>query len=49
VAARLMRQILVDHARRQMSQKRGARAQAVAIEDAVCFAPQKSAEMVASE
>jgi RNA polymerase sigma-70 factor, ECF subfamily len=47
VAARLMRQILVDHARRQMSQKRGSRAQAVAIEDAVCFAPQKSAEMVA--
>lgn len=47
VAARLMRQILVDHARRQLSQKRGARAQVAPIEDAVCFAPQKSAEIIA--
>lgn len=47
VAARLMRQILVDHARRHLSQKRGERQQTVAIEDAVCFAPQKSAEMIA--
>ncbi len=49
VAARLMRQILVDHARKQMSQKRGARAQNVSVEDAVCFAPEKSAEILALE
>ncbi|HRJ19735.1 MAG TPA: sigma-70 family RNA polymerase sigma factor [Bryobacteraceae bacterium] len=47
VAARLMRQILIDHARRHLSQKRGARAHTVAIQDTICFAPQKSAEIIA--
>ena len=39
VAAHLMRQILVDHARRKQSAKRGSGAVNVAIEDVVTFAP----------
>jgi RNA polymerase sigma-70 factor, ECF subfamily len=39
VAAHLMRQILVDHARRKRSAKRGSGAVKVPIEDVVTFAP----------
>jgi RNA polymerase sigma factor (TIGR02999 family) len=39
VAAHLMRQILVDHARRKRSAKRGSGAPNVPIEDVVTFAP----------
>jgi len=39
VAAHLMRQILVDHARRKRSAKRGSGAANVPIEDVVTFAP----------
>jgi RNA polymerase sigma-70 factor, ECF subfamily len=39
VAAHLMRQILVDHARRKRSAKRGSGATKVPIEDVVTFAP----------
>jgi RNA polymerase sigma factor (TIGR02999 family) len=47
VAARLMRQILVDHARKHKSEKRGGGAAKVAIEDALSFAPQRSAATIA--
>jgi len=47
VAAHLMRQILVDHARRHRSQKRGSGAAAVPLEDVVAFAPSRSDEVVA--
>ncbi len=47
VASRLMRQILVDHARKQLTGKRGARAAKVSIEDHVSFAVERSAGMVA--
>src|ERR1700723_1329178 len=40
VAARLMRQILVDHARRRQAGKRAARK--VSLEDAVSFQPERS-------
>ena len=39
VAAHLMRQILVDHARRRTSAKRGSGAAKVSIEESVSFAP----------
>ena len=47
VASRLMRQILVDHARKQLTNKRGARAAKVSLEDNVSFAVERSAGMVA--
>jgi RNA polymerase sigma-70 factor (ECF subfamily) len=47
VAAHLMRQILVDHARRHRSQKRGSGVAAVALEDAIVFAPAKSDDVIA--
>lgn len=43
VAAHLMRQVLVDHARQHRSAKRGGGALAVPIEDALSFAPDKAA------
>ena len=42
VAARLMRQILVDHARAQNRQKRGAGAQRLTFDEAVLVAPDQS-------
>lgn len=47
VASRLMRQILVDHARKQLTGKRGARSPKVSLEDNVSFAVERSAGMVA--
>ena len=47
VASRLMRQILVDHARQRDSGKRGGGAQKVSIEDTVSFAPSRGREMEA--
>ena len=47
VAAHLMRQILVDHARRHRSQKRGSGVAPVALEDAIVFAPERSDDVIA--
>jgi RNA polymerase sigma factor (TIGR02999 family) len=47
VAAHLMRQILVDHARRRHSQKRGAGQPAVSLDAVVTFAPMRSDDIVA--
>lgn len=46
VAAHLMRQILVDHARRTNSAKRGAGAPVVQLNEALSFAPEKSQELL---
>ena len=47
VAAHLMRQILVDHARRQNSVKRGSGAAKASLDEALNFAPERSAEILA--
>ena len=47
VAAHLMRQILVDHARKHQRQKRGAGMAKVPLEDALSFAAEKSSGIVA--
>lgn len=47
VAAQLMRQILVEHARAQMTQKRGSGADQLELDDALNYAPEKAAELVA--
>jgi len=47
VAAHLMRQILVDHARRHNSEKRGSGMPVSALEEAISFVPSKSREVVA--
>jgi len=47
VAAHLMRQILVDHARRHRSQKRGGGVVPVTLEEAIAFAPSKSDDIIA--
>lgn len=47
VAAHLMRQILVDHARRQRSGKRGGGAAKATLDEALSFAPERSTEIVA--
>jgi len=47
VAARLMRRILVDHARARRTGKRGAAEQAVALEEGFVFAEERSGELVA--
>src|SRR6184192_4559952 len=44
VAAHLMRQILVDHARRHRSAKRGSGAENVSIEESVSFSPNPGRE-----
>ena len=49
VAAHLMRQILVDHARKHRSQKRGSGVAPVALEDTIVFAPQKSDDILARD
>ena len=47
VAAHLMRQILVDNARRHRSAKRGAGIPAVSLDEAFSLAPGKSSDLVA--
>jgi RNA polymerase sigma factor (TIGR02999 family) len=47
VAAHLMRQILVDHARKHRSQKRGGGQAPASLDDVVAFAPLKSDDIVA--
>jgi RNA polymerase sigma-70 factor, ECF subfamily len=47
VAAHLMRQILVDHARKVKSGKRGGGADCVPLEEAIAFAPDKCAATIA--
>jgi len=47
VAAHLMRQILVDHARRRHSAKRGSGAEKVSIEETVTFSPAPGREIEA--
>src|SRR5262249_53281916 len=45
VAAHLMRQILVDHARRRQSAKRGSGAEKVSIEETITFSPTPNREI----
>jgi len=47
VAARLMRQILVDYARQNRAQKRGGALNHVPIDEALVFSPAKSKELIA--
>lgn len=47
VAAHLMRQILVDHARRHRSQKRGGGIAPLPLDEVLAFAPDKSDEVLA--
>jgi RNA polymerase sigma factor (TIGR02999 family) len=47
VAAHLMRQILVDHARKRRSQKRGSGQSPAPLDDVIAFAPLKSDDIVA--
>jgi RNA polymerase sigma-70 factor (ECF subfamily) len=47
VAAQLMRQILVEHARARAAGKRGAGGQKFSLEDALTFSDEKAAELVA--
>lgn len=46
VAAKLMRQILVDHARQQAAGKRGGGAAVLPLNEALVFAPEQSSEIV---
>src|SRR5215831_12730931 len=45
VAAQLMRQILVDHARRRQSAKRGSAAQNLPLDEAVSFSPERGRDI----
>jgi len=47
VAAELMRRVLVDHARTRASQKRGGGVRAVALEEGIVTAPERSPDIVA--
>ena len=47
VAAHLMRQVLVDHARKHKSAKRGGGAPKAPFEEALSFAPERAAEVIA--
>src|SRR6186997_1027901 len=47
VAAHLMRQVLVDHARKNKSGKRGGGAPKAPFEEALSFAPERSSEVLA--
>jgi RNA polymerase sigma-70 factor, ECF subfamily len=46
VAARLMRRILIDHARGHLRDKRGGGERAVPLDEALVFAPEQSSELV---
>ena len=46
ISARVMRQILVDHARKKLSQKRGSGDRHVSLDDVIVFAPERSADLV---
>ncbi len=47
VAAQLMRQILVDHARKHRAAKRGSGAAKVQLEEALSFAPERGGDLLA--
>lgn len=47
IAARRMRQILVEHARRRQASKRGGGAEPVTFDEMVSFAPQRSPDIIA--
>jgi RNA polymerase sigma-70 factor, ECF subfamily len=47
VSSQLMRRILVDFARARQSEKRGGAAQQVSLDEALAFAPERSAELLA--
>jgi RNA polymerase sigma-70 factor, ECF subfamily len=47
IAAQYMRQILVDHAHRRNADKRGSGAQAVVLDDAAIFLPERSSDLIA--
>lgn len=47
VAAHLMRQILVDHARKHKTEKRGAGVANVSLDEAIAFVPESSRSMIA--
>jgi RNA polymerase sigma factor (TIGR02999 family) len=47
VAARVMRQILIDHARRHRRGKRGGGKQVLSLEEAAVFSPERAASLVA--
>ena len=47
IAAHRMRQILVEHARRRHASKRGGGAEPVTFDEMVCFAPQRSSDIIA--
>jgi RNA polymerase sigma factor (TIGR02999 family) len=47
VAARLMRQILVEHARAQQAEKRGGLVQKFSLDEALEFSPERSRELIA--
>ncbi len=47
IAAKLMRRVLVDHARKRLSNKRGGGAGRVELEEASALTPEKSAQLLA--
>ncbi len=47
VTSRLMRQVLIEHARRHSAVKRGGQDRKVTLEEAVIFSPGRTAEMLA--
>lgn len=47
VAAHIMRQILIDHARKHHAAKRGSGAERLPLEEAIYFAPERGADLVA--
>jgi RNA polymerase sigma factor (TIGR02999 family) len=47
IAARVMRQILVDHARRHQASKRGSDQQRVPLDEAIAFSADRAADVVA--
>jgi RNA polymerase sigma-70 factor (ECF subfamily) len=46
VAAHLMRQILIDHARKHQTAKRGAGSEKLPLDEATYFAPERSSELI---
>lgn len=47
IAARVMRQVLIDHARRHQAVKRGAEHEKIALDQAIVYSHQRAAEFVA--